>query len=59
MEIFESFGFDQEVTKLWDPITDDAVWSRDADGTFSRTEREVRPLPLRARYASSCRTDKF
>ncbi|KAJ5140422.1 hypothetical protein N7448_003830 [Penicillium atrosanguineum] len=50
MEIFESFGFDQEVTKLWDPITDDAVWSRDADGSFYRSEREMRPLPLRARW---------
>lgn len=50
MEVFESFGFEQEIIKLWDPITDDSVWMRDVDGKFYRAEREIRPLPLRARY---------
>lgn len=53
MEVFESFGFEQEIIKLWDPITDDAVWMRDVDGRFYRAERETRPLPLRTRYSST------
>lgn len=49
MEMFESFGFDRDISDLWEPITDDAYWWRDKDGVFSRKERSTKPLPVKSR----------
>ncbi|KAI9372465.1 FAD binding domain-containing protein [Aspergillus egyptiacus] len=44
MEILEAFGIDHEVTRQWEPATDEILWERDGHGTLVRMDR-VRNQP--------------
>ncbi|RHZ63464.1 uncharacterized protein CDV56_109012 [Aspergillus thermomutatus] len=50
MEMFESFGIDQEITQVWEPITGWALWCRNAEGTLARSDRMDNPTPVRCRW---------
>ncbi|GIC86188.1 uncharacterized protein Aud_002553 [Aspergillus udagawae] len=50
MEMFESFGLDQEITQVWEPITGWALWCRNAEGTLARSDRMDNPTPVRCRW---------
>ncbi|EEP79376.1 conserved hypothetical protein [Uncinocarpus reesii 1704] len=39
MEIFERFEIHDQVTKLWEPATDETLWYRDDNGQLRRIER--------------------
>lgn len=49
MEMFESFGLDQEITQAWEPITGWALWCRHAEGPLARSDRMDNPTPVRCR----------
>lgn len=49
MEMFESFGLDQEISQAWEPITGWALWRRDGEGTLARSDRMDNPTPVRCR----------
>jgi hypothetical protein len=39
MEILETFGIHDKVTKRWQPATDEMLWLRGKDDILIRTER--------------------
>nr|P0DUL5.1 RecName: Full=FAD-dependent monooxygenase hkm7; AltName: Full=Hancockiamides biosynthesis cluster protein 7 [Aspergillus hancockii] len=50
MEIFESFGIEGEVTKQWEPATDEILWCRNESGTLSRMERFRNEPPVGVKW---------
>lgn len=50
MEVFDSFGIADEVSKLWAPINSWAVWSEDDQGNISRQFRTTNSPPVRTKY---------
>jgi phenol 2-monooxygenase len=53
MEILESFGIDQDVTKLWEPGTDEILWFRDEKKRLVRMERHRNRPPPGVRFVVS------
>lgn len=52
MEIFESFGIAQEVSRLWASISKWAVWTENDEGAIGRQFQATNSPPIRTKYNS-------
>ncbi|GFF22616.1 FAD binding domain protein [Aspergillus udagawae] len=50
MEIFESWGIHDQITRLWEPATHETLWYRGLDGKLVRTDRYLNQPPAGVRW---------